>query len=284
MSESLSITVVGAGPFAESVATQVRRSGTYRLVGLQAEDDAIEPGADVLISLVAPDKRTTVAERGLSAGVAVATLPLMTNGATERDLAASGRLAQVSELIGYAALETLLGQVREGVLGRRYSLFAAHRVRQGASDVFETIGASLLCYALDLLGGAPTTEQATRGQLFGDVPDSWLLMLRQPDGLVATVEFAASLPRSAAADEQILVEANGSDAVLRAEPTRQAVLVAAKGGSTDERGWWRDEAVGFTPAAIAAAQQPDPAREAAALQLLDAVRRAADSGQPVALN
>lgn len=280
-SRSMKIAVIGAGDFAEKVGDMVHRATEHELAAVVAPGAELPAGTELILSVAPVDQRLAVVEQANAAGLPIATLPLSEGGQQAEQAVRSGRVAQVSTLLGYAALARLQWEVAAGALGRRYALFAAHRVRQGAEPVFDGVGLPLLHYAIAVLGEVPVAAQVTRASLFGDDPDAWFTILRCADGTLATIEFAASLPPAAAADEQILVEATGSDMVLRAEPTRQAVLVAARDRTNHERGWWADLAPRFTEAAIAAAQQPDAAREVAALRLIDAVRRSAETGQPL---
>ena len=281
MSASERIAVVGTAAFAGTVAETAHRQAGREVVGVVAPGEALPDGAGLVISVAPPSQRLGVVEQAVAARLPVVTLPLPSGGERAERAVSAGVVAQVSVLRGFSALETLRREVGNGALGRRYSLFAAYRVRQGSPDVFDVVGLPVLHYATSVLGEAPVVAQVTRAGLFGGQDDAWFAILRCADGTVATVEFAASLPASAPADLQLLVEANGSDAVLRAEPTRQAVSVAGSDGSVRERGWWTDPAREFALVAIEAAGSPDPARELAWLRFVDRVRQAGVRGEPV---
>lgn len=281
MSAEVSIAVVGSGALAESVAQSIHRSTEYELAGLAEPAVPLPAGAGLVLSIADPGDRLAVVEQANAATLPIVTLPLPDGGARAEAAARGGRVTQVSPLLGFAALGHLQREVASGTLGRRYGLFAAHRVRQGTADVFDAVGLPLLCYASAVLGEAPVSAQVTRAALFGAEPDSWFAILRCADGTLATVEFAASLPRSAPAEQQILVEATGSDAVLRGEPTRQAVTISGQEGVTHQRGWWAEQAPLFVTAAVEAAGTPNPEREVGLLRLIRAVRAAAGTGLPV---
>lgn len=281
MSAVQRIAVVGTGAFAEAVAETAHRQGGREVAGVVAPGAPLPGGVDLVVSVAAPAQRLDAVEQAVSAGLPIVTLPLPGGGERAERAVRGGTVTQVDVLRGFAALETLRSEVAGGALGRRYSLFGAYRVRQGSPDVFDVVGVPLLHYATTVLAEAPEVVQVTRAGLFGGVDDAWFAILRCADGTVVTLEFAASLPRSAPADLQLLVEANGSDTVLRAEPTRQAIMVAGADGSVHERGWWTDPARDFALIALDAAGAPDPDREVAWLRFVDRVRRAGVTREPI---
>jgi hypothetical protein len=192
-------------------------------------------------------------------------------------------VVQVSPLRGFVALEAFRADVRNGAAGKPYGIFGAHRVRQGRTDLFESVGISLLHYAFELFDEPLVRVQTTRASLFGTADDSWFIIARGERDLLVTLEFAASLAASAPTPEQILFEATGSDAMLRVEPTRQVVMVSSRDGATHDVAWWPDLAPVFVDAAVQTTDIHEPGRELAFLDFVAAVRQSAESGQPVEL-
>jgi hypothetical protein len=280
----------GAGkdvdPFADAVAGAIRASRDLSLSGVIGPGAPFPTAGGLVLALTAPNDRVGVVRNAVAANLPVATLPLPDSGESVWTAVQSGRVVQVSPLRGFEALDTLYREMRRGVTGRTFGIFAAHRVRQGQTNLFEEVGLPLLHYAYDLLGEPVSRAQVTRASLFGGDGDAWFVLLRSQSGLLATVEFAASLPREAGPNEQILVEVTGSDGVLRAEPTRQAVAVYGDEGGSNERGWWSTWGLAreFLRAALDAAKEHDATRERGFFDLLAAVHQSADSGQPVELH
>jgi hypothetical protein len=274
------IVVVGQDDFAREVADAVDHEAELELVGAIGTGDAIPDSAEFVICMADLDERTDVIRKATSAGLPVATLPLSDTGDEARAALTSGKVVQVSPLRGYVALETLRAEVRRGVLGQAYGLFAAHRFGQVPGQVFGERGGALLHYVYEVIGEPLEMVQTTRATLFGSQPDACFIVARASSGLLLTLEFAASLVEKAVVREQVLVEATGSGAVLRAEPTRQSILISGRSG-TSEQPWWISQAPGFVAAALSAAQTPDSKREVGFLDFLAAVRQSADAGEPV---
>jgi hypothetical protein len=221
------------------------------------------------------EERGGAVARAVQAGLPVATLPLYETGEAARQALSQGQVVQVSPLRGYVALETLRSEVRRGALGRAYGFFGAFRFGEVPGGEFGERGAALMHYAYDTIGEPIEQVQTTRTALFSPTRGAAFIIARAASGLLLTLEFAASLHPG---EEQILIEATGSDAVLRAEPTRQSVLISGKSG-TREQPWWISRGPGFVAAALSAIRTRDTARELGYLDFLAAVRQSADAGQ-----
>ena len=273
------IVVVGTGDFADEVAQAVEALAELELAARIAPGDALPDGAGLAVCLAEPEQRVDVIQQAVDAGLPVVTLPLTELGDAARSVLREGRVAQVSDLRGMPALETLRTQTWRGVLGRPYGVFATHRVQSGGRGLFEEIGVPLLHFAYDLTAAPVTTAQTTRAAISGDETNAWFVIAQTERGPLLTIEFGAILPPEAALPEQVLVEATGSEGVLRGEPTRQSVVVSNRRG-TRERAWWSSAAPGFLAAAMSAIQAPDPARELGFLDFIGAVYRSSEAGQP----
>lgn len=182
---------------------------------------------------------------------------------------------------------------RRNAAGTPISLFAAHRTtRARAADLFTDLALPLLDYALWLVGSDVERVQVMAGRLFTngaaakpEDADSALIVMRFANDVVATLEVARSLPDNAPQTEEISVEYCGRDAVLRAEPTNQAVTVTGTGGIT-RTDWLSSPAVSIVETFVetirtraAAPQSLVDARSA--LTVLENVRLAAATGEMV---
>jgi hypothetical protein len=283
MSSSRASAVVGRGEMADAVVAAIRHSPVHRLAGNVEPGQAPPGGADMIINLAHGSDQTAVLRSVSSLGLPVATLPLASSDDAARSALESGRVVQVNSLRGFEALEAFRTDVRGGRAGKPYGIFGAYRVRQGRENLFEEVGLPLLHFAFELFDEPLTRVQTTRTNLFGGNGDAWFIIARGKRDLLVTLEFAASLAASAPASEQILMEATGSEAVLRVEPTRQVVEVSRRDGGTRGVAWWPDEAPGFVDAAVQATDIHEPKRELAFLDFVAAVRQSADRGEPVEL-
>lgn len=281
MSEQQRIAIVGAGTFARSVAEAVRQSPDAALVGQIGPSQPFPTSANLVLCLEEPGERVGVVKNAVAAGFPVVTLPLPDGGRSVRMVVQAGSVVQVSPLLGFGAITEMLWQAREGALGQPYGVFASYRVSQPVADPFGDLGVSLLAVVADLLDGPIARAQVTKAALHGKDPDAWFVIAKTQSGLIATIEFGRLLSTNSSLEQQLIVEATGSERVLRAEPTRQAVTIKMSNGRTRESGWWAPLATGFFQSVLSAVKQPDSAREDRLLSLVAAVRQAEKSGQPV---
>jgi hypothetical protein len=281
MSDRLQLAVIGTGEMTADVTAAIRRSTTYALAGTANPNESLPEGSQVVLNLASGADQLAGIAAAADAGLPVATLPLLTTDSAARSALGQGRVVQVSPLRGFVALEAFRADVRNGVAGMPYGIFGAHRVRQGHTDLFETIGIPLLHFAFDLFDEPLVRVQTTRAALFGSDHDSWFIIARGARDLLITLEFAASLAPSAPAPEQILFEVTGDGAMLRVEPTRQVIMVSGRDGATRDVAWWPDLAPVFVDAAVQTTDIHEPGRELAFLDFVAAVRESAESGEPV---
>ena len=283
MSGSRTIAVIGVGEMAQHMASEIRHSPVHRFAGVVEPGQSIPAGADLVINLATGENQIPALKLATSSGLPVATLPLTSTDGDARAALAGGRVMQVNPLRGFAALEAFRADVRSGKPGKPYGIFAAHRVKQRTGDLFESVGVPLLHFVFDLFDEPLARVQTTRASLFGANDDAWFILARGARDLLLTIEFAASIAASAPAPAQILMEATGSEAVLRVEPTRQVVELTGKSGETHDVAWWPDETPGFVDAAVQATDIHEPKQELAFLDFVAAVRRSAEKGEPVEL-
>ena len=284
MSGSRKIAVIGSGAFADSIVAALHHSPVHALAGVSETGESIPDGAAMVLNLVTGSKQSATLRKLAVAELPIATLPLTSSDAAAREALGSGRVVQVNPLRGFEALEAFRTDVRGGRAGTPYGMFAAHRVRQGHADLFDSVGVPLLHFAFDLFDEPLVRVQTTRANLFGREGDAWFVIARGNNNLIVTIEFAASLASSSPSDQQILLEATGTDGMLRVEPTRQVIQISGKDGGTHDVAWWPDDAPGFVDAAVQATDIHEPGRELAFLDFVAAVRESAESGQTVELS
>ncbi len=282
MSEG-AIGLVGRGAVLASLARAVRERPGLRLVG-QAEPGALPVGADVVVCAgLYGYERVSVAAMALDMGCRLAVPPLPAMDERGREALASGLVVQVSPLLGYAPLRELAERVHRGELGRRYGLFAGYHFARNAPTPVDDAFADLLHYALEALERRPVEVYARRSALCGDQADAWHAVLRLEDETLVTLEAVAALPADGPEAERLLVEATGSDAVIRAEPTRQAVVSIGRSGLTQAVPWMPEPGERYLEAALTRLEQPDPPREVRTFETLRALWAAAAEGSAMRL-
>lgn len=186
----------------------------------------------------------------------------------------------VSTLFGFRVLEDLAAAVRASTPGKVYGCFGSYRISRDASSDEVTHDAllPLLAYTLELFGSPITRIAARRASLFKP-NDAWYVTIRLADEVLLTLEAMAST--SPTASPEILVEITGSDQVLRAEPTRQAVTVEPLNAPPSQLAWWEIEAERLLRYI---ARSTDGALDPARLrQTWDAINHAAASDAPVSM-
>lgn len=273
------IGLIGRGTALASLARAVREQPGLRLVG-QVEPGALPLEADVVVCAgLYGYERVSVAAMALETGCRLAVPPLPATDERGHEALASGLVVQVSPLLGYAPLRELAERVHRGELGRRYGLFAAYHFARNAPTSVDDAFADLLHYALEALESRPVEVSARRSALWTQEADTWHAILRLEDETLVTLEVAAALPAGGPEPERLLVEATGSDAVIRAEPTRQAVVSIGRGGMTQAVPWMPEPGEGYLEAALARLERPDPPRELRGLETLRALWAAAAEGR-----
>lgn len=184
----------------------------------------------------------------------------------------------VSTLFGFRVLEDLADSVRASAPGKVYGCFGSYRVSRDAGSDEVTYDAllPLLAYTLEIFGSPVTRIAARRASLFKP-DDAWYVTIRLADEVLLTLEAMAAT--SPSTSPEILVEVTGSDQVLRAEPTRQAVTVEPLNGPPARHPWWEIEAERLLHYIARPADGAlDPAR---LRRTWDAIKDSAASGAPV---
>jgi hypothetical protein len=161
--------------------------------------------------------------------------------ATGAALLASGARSVISPLYGFRVLEEAARTVRSGEAGSIYGFFGSYRIERGASpgELRDLALVPLLAYALDIFHSSVERVFVKRASL-ATADDAWFVTLTLADETLLTLEAMATRPPGAG--PQALVEITGSARVVRAEPTRQAVIVEPLGKHARALPWWEDEA------------------------------------------
>lgn len=276
--DELTVGLVGRGSAAEELARAVSVRPGLRFAG-QSAPGAPLPQAELLLSAgLDTTERAALAVAAAGAGQRVVVSPLASVDEQVREALESGLVTQVSPLLGLGPLRGLADRMRRGEVGRRYGVFAQLQRRRDAAVTLDEMFAALLHYVLSTLDGAVVVAYACRSALCGPRDDAYHAVLRMEDETLVTLEAAAVLPESWPEDERVVVEATGSDAVVRAEPTRQAILVSARDGSTRAVPWVPNRTVGYLDAVLDDWGRPDPARELRYLDVLAACQSVAPGG------
>ncbi|MHB8647135.1 MAG: Gfo/Idh/MocA family protein [Thermomicrobiales bacterium] len=303
--QPLRVAVLGDGPLARPMLDILtnRTPGAY-VVAVAAEGSTPNPSAITramgaeAVCVAAP-----IADRaGLIVAALEAGLPICCPVPVAGDLSTLDSLilrAADAGVIVYAPnplrhwlpLATL--HERRRSIGAPISLFAAHRTTRAITgDLFTELALPLIDVALWLVEAEVERVQVMAERLFTgettDSPegaDSALILLRFANGVVATLEVARSLPDDFPQMEEVSVEFLGRDAVLRANPTNQAITVTGAGGTT-RADWLPSPAVSiietFVETIRTGATAPQSLLDARwVLPVLEKVRLAAATGEMV---
>jgi predicted dehydrogenase len=303
--QPLRVAVLGSGPLARPMLDALtNRTPGARVVAVAAEGSTPNPsaimramGAEAVCIAAPVAERAALIVAALEAGVHVccpvpvagdlSTLDSLILRATETD----ATVYAPNPLRHWLPLATL--HERRRSIGAPISLFAAHRTTRALTgDLFTDLALPLIDVALWLVEAEVERVQVMAGRLFsdgvGEGPDSTdaaLILLRFANGVVATLEVARSLPDNSPQAEEVSVEFLGRDAVLRANPTNQAITVTSASGTVRED-WLPSPAVSivetFVETIRAGATAPQSLLDARwVLPVLEKVRLAAATGEMV---
>lgn len=160
--------------------------------------------------------------------------------ATGTALLADSARSVVSPLYGFRVVEEAARAVQSGEAGNIYGFFGSYRLeRDTAPEIRDQALVPLLVYALEIFHSTVERVMVRRASLLAS-DDAWFVTLRLADETLLTLEAMAT--RAAGSGPQVLVEITGSEQVLRAEPTRQSVVVEHTDAPAGTLPWWEDEA------------------------------------------
>ncbi|HEY7910067.1 MAG TPA: Gfo/Idh/MocA family oxidoreductase, partial [Thermomicrobiales bacterium] len=297
------VAVLGDGPLARPLLDALTdRTPGARVVAVATEGSTPNPsaitramGAEAVCVAAPVADRASLIVAALEAGIHVccpvpvagdlSTLDSLILRATETDAI----VYAPNPLRHWLPLATL--HERRRTIGAPISLFAAHRTTRAITgDLFTDLALPLIDVALWLVEAEVERVQVMAERLFtdgaGEGPDSAdaaLILMRFANGVIATLEVARSLPDNSPQAEDVSVEFLGRDAVLRANPTNQAITVTGATGITRED-WLPAPAVSIAQTFIETIRTGTPAPQSLldarwVLPVLEKVRLAAATGE-----
>lgn len=184
----------------------------------------------------------------------------------------------------FEAIEEMTRVLRAGEAGRLYGCFTSVRIARGASrdDVSYAALLPAIAVTLDLLTGVVERVHATRMSLLGD-DDAWFVTLRLADDTIATIEAMAVLDPVGGLPRELLVEVTASERVLRAEPTRQSVVVEPLGAAGVAYPWWEDLSERFLKLVAQRSSMPHDNAGSRIRAVWSAIQQSIETAEAVAL-
>lgn len=182
----------------------------------------------------------------------------------------------------FEAIEEVRNVIRSGAAGKLYGLFGSFRVsRETPGEALPTDALlPLIGIALDLIDDRITRVWATNCSLLAN-GDAWFIHLRTATDILLTLEVLACCAPGAA--PELLLEITAHDRVLRAEPTRQSVIVEPLDRSATGHPWWEDLNERYLQLIIKRNEQPDDGAAARIRSVWSAMQQSAGGGEAVTL-
>ncbi len=267
MSNEPTLTIAGNNDLASETARHAIASGVADPVYLWKSIDAPLVSAAPALILADADERAGFARAALGAGIPVVSLPIDNPDDAIVQAMLDGRLRLMSRLHGLPALDRLYTDCEAELYGRRYGVFAAHRLPRNAVQDLEPALCDLVVYVASLIDSPLVRLSATTSNLDTSSTAAWFLLARFADDTIATIEVGAMLPEADDAGGELLVEVTGSDAVLRAEPERQSILVNRSGGH-EWMAWYAAAPEFLLRRAVSLLKLPDPSCSRSALHFM----------------
>lgn len=180
----------------------------------------------------------------------------------------------------FEAVVAVRDAVASGEIGRIYGCFTSLRLPRGSTpeEVLHSGLLPALALTLDVVPGDPERVWAKRASLF-EPDDAWFVTIRLTDETLLTIEAMASEP--AGGDRHLLVELTGSERVLRAEPTRQAVVIESLDSPTRRAPWWEDLGERYLHLVVKRAALPADPGGTRLRATWDALLTSSSTGEPV---
>ncbi len=200
--------------------------------------DPLVSKAPVVI-LADAGERAGFAQAALNAGLPTVSLPIKDLDVDLKQAIADGRLRLMSTLHGLPTLARLQQDATNGAVGRRYGVFASHRIPTNFVDELDDVVDDLVTYCCSLIDSSLTRVSVTTSDLGTSATAGWFILARFADETIATIEVAAVLPEADESAGELLIEVTGSEAVLRAAPEQQGVLIRSAEG-VSRSNWYAD--------------------------------------------
>lgn len=267
MSSEPTLTIAGNNDLTTDTARHAMSAGFGDPVYLwrTIEDPII--GTSPIVILADEEERAAFARLALDAGIPVVSLPINKPDEGIEKAILEGRLKFISTLHGLPTLSRLAADCRAERYGRRYGIFAAHRLPRGLAAVVDESLCDLLVYITSLIERPLVRLSATTSTLGGSATSAWFILARFADDTIATIEAGAMLPDADDSNGELVVEVTGSDAVLRAEPERQSVVVNGNEGY-QRQAWYADPPEFLLHQALQVLNSSDVTPHVSALRLL----------------
>ncbi len=200
--------------------------------------DPLVSKAPVVI-LADAGERAGFAQAALNAGLPTVSLPIKDLDVDLKQAIADGRLRLMSTLHGLPTLARLQQDATNGAVGRRYGVFVSHRIPTNFVDELDDVVDDLVTYCCSLIDSSLTRVSVTTSDLGTSATAGWFILARFADETIATIEVAAVLPEADESAGELLIEVTGSEAVLRAAPEQQGVLIRSAEG-VSRSNWYAD--------------------------------------------
>lgn len=199
---------------------------TWNIIG---EGDVAE-GLRVATTYVQPRRATTLITNA-------ETIP---DGAITTDHAVLIENAEliVPHLLGFRVIEEVARAVHAGEAGQLYGCYGAYRLPRGSDPENVEFDAllPLVAVVLEIIAGDVGSVWARRASLLAE-GDAWFVTLHVGPVIITLEALATTDPPQTS---ELLLEVTGSEQVLRAEPTAQAIVVEPFDAPAKKVGWWED--------------------------------------------
>jgi hypothetical protein len=281
MSSDPKLTIAGNNDLASDSARHAISSGMADPIYLWRSTEDPIVGTSPIVILADPNERAGFARAALEAGIPAVTLPPSDLDEDLKEAVIDGRIKFMSQLHGLPTLARLAVDCRARQYGRRYGVFAAHRLPRNYAGNLDNALNDLLVYVCTLIDSRLIRVSATLIETEGSSA-GWFILARFADDTIATIEVGAFLPRAEDPNGDLLIEVTGSEAVLRAEPERQSVIVNGDAGY-QRLPWYADPSQSLLRCAHEILDRDDSDQHVSAFELIRHVGAAASSDEAISL-
>lgn len=187
----------------------------------------------------------------------------------------------VPHFLGFRVVDEVRRAVHAGEMGQIYGCYGSYRgPRDTDSEHIATDGLlPLLAVTLEIIQDDVTRVWSHRASLLAE-NDAWFVTLTIGEVIVTLEALATTDPPRTT---ELLIEVTGSERVLRAEPTRQAITVAPFDAPAQSLGWWEDAGERFLQLVNALEERPMTGSANRLQSVWNAIQESAGSGSPVTL-
>jgi hypothetical protein len=233
--------------------------------------------ATPVVVLADPAERAEFARTAIDAGLSAVSLPIAEPDERIEQAVLDGKLTFISSLNGLPTIARLVADNQAGVFGRRYGVYAAHRLPRNFVDQLDETLADLTVLVASMIDSPLKQLSATM------TPFGRFVLARFDDETIATIEVSAVLPPADEPNGELLVEVTGSDAVLRAEPERQSILINSS-GRVSRQAWYAEPSEFLLSTALASVNGSPSDASTSALRLSQHLREASASEHSITVS